>query len=479
MTSVRDEDRDEGRIEIELVEDAPPRRWARRDGGVHAAGPTAFPPQPQGGEASGGPDTEAAERGPAGRRATMAIAGGLGVAGLLVGWVVGRADRDTAAATPAAETLVAGTTPRPSFADDPALVEPDAAVISEPAAPRTTRPRPSTTTVPLLQEVSPIPGLDPALAGLPYEIVTGDVGGNLRYLDLATSTLTTVHSRRGIDTFYVGDGWVILPNGAPRANVIYDGDPEPVQVPFYAWSVMHATGSETLWQPDASLEATQMGTMIEIDETGTPTGREVDLPRYPTSVDADGTFVVDGPGGVYLVSDRGIARLTAGEIVALGPTIALVHECDPALVCEYATIDRATGARHALPALSVPNLRIDPVAWWTYTDEAVSPDGELAMVFATVAPEHGSSEVTESELVVVDLDSGEMTAMPDIHPQPWMSGVSWTADSRFAFFMSDGEVLAWSRETGEVLRAGHDETSTQRPQTFRVRPSSGTPWRDR
>lgn len=468
MSTVRDEDRDDGRIEIELVEHAPARRRARKGSGeiddrAETAVLPATPPVPAP-DSAGPPGDDRI-----GRRTVLAIAGGLGVAGLLVGWAVGRAGDDPAIATPPSEVAPATTPPPASFADDPALVEPDAAVITEPP---TTRVRPTTTSVPPVQVISPIPDVDRALIGLPYEIVSGDVSGDLHFVDLASDTLTIVDGRRGVDIFYLGDDWTLLPNGAPRSNVLYDGDTEVVLVEFDPWSVMHATGSATLWRPDNGIQGLLPFTMVEIDETGEPTGQEVDVPRYPMMVEADGTFLVDGPGGVYTVSERGTERLSAGELIAVGPAAALVNECDAAFACQYVTVNRETGERTVLSDSSLADQPLQPAAWWSNTAPAVSPDGSLAIVLVSV----GTSGVVEP--ATVDLATGATTPIAS-RIDPWLSGASWTDDSQFAFFMSSGELFAWSRATGEVLRAGPDETSTQRPQSFHMRPSDGTPWSDR
>ncbi|HWL42659.1 MAG TPA: hypothetical protein VNQ73_06935 [Ilumatobacter sp.] len=474
MAAVRDDV--EGRIEIELVEHEPPRRWARDD---PATARVPIEPEP----VAADEDADATPTEATGRGRVVGIAAGVGAAGLLIGWLAGGVGNDGNPATDAGPTgtrPVATAAPPASFGDNPALVEPDAPVLSEPT--RTTRPRATTTTtVPEARMIGPIPGVDPALVGLPYEIVTEDGRGHLQYIDLATNTITTLGAARGNDTgqLFAGDGWVIVPNGSMgSALAYYDGDPAPHRInDFDAWSVLHAPGASTWWVADETVQMGLPGTMIEIDATGTPTGATVALPTGPMEVDSDGTFLVHAPGGAYLVSSAGTSRLTTGEVIAAGATTVLARECDESLDCGYVVVDRRSGERRLLPGLS-DELSIERLWRWGMTTRSISPDGAVAMVSLPIwQPMNGGRMMNGFTTVIVDLVNGQTEPL-DVEMEPWTSGVSWTDDSQYAFLLVNGEVLAWSRETGAFLSVGSvpDDAATRRLQVFAVRPSDGTPW---
>lgn len=450
----------EGRIEIELVEHAPTRHRTR------TAPPTPPPISP-------GAPPDAETPGVPGRGRLIGIAAGIGVAGLLVGWLAG--NRNDGSPATAATSPVPGTTAPPaSFADDPALVEPDAPTTTSRPRPRVT----TTTVAPSAVVVGPIPDIDPSLIGLPYEIVTEDGRGTLQYIDLAGNSITTLDVRRGSDTgqLFVGHDWVLVPNGSASSQlVVHDGDPDPDFLSLELWSTQHAPGASTLWRADTALQSGRYGEMIEIDVTGEPTGARVPLPRQPTLVDALGSFLVSAPGGTYTVSTKGSARITTGDVAAWGRTAALVVECDESLVCGHVVVDRVSGDRRPLPNL-FPDGPIDPIGWWGQGGEWVSPDGTFAFVMTLIANGGGGAVMPQAH--IVDLTTG--AAIPiGTDAMGWVQNVRWTDDSQFAFFIDNGDMLAWSRATGEVVRAGPDERSTTRPQVFDIRPSDGTPWVDR
>lgn len=458
-----------GRIEIELVEHAPTRPRTRSE----PAPPG--PPAPDDDHA-GYADHDLRPTSTGRRVAVAAAAVGVAV-GALAGWMIADDGSDEFAA-PATTSPTATSAPPATFAGDSALVEPD-----RPAAPE--RRRPTTTTVPEVQWSSPIPDVAAALVGLPYEIVTDSGSGDLRFIDLASNTFTMVAIAGGSDTgqLLAGDGWVLVPNASTGAARVYtDGDPDPrVLDDLNPWSLFHAPGAATFWRPDQAVSEGLPGNMVEVDATGTPTGAVVAVPYSPIAVDASGAFLVQAPGGTYVLSGEATRRLNTGSVIARGPTTVLAVECDEVLVCTHVVVDRATGAHREL-ALDLDGTVVDQLGWWGQSD-SVAPDGSVAILTVSrqVPDADGPNGVARrSELVAVDLVTGGLTAI-DVGTEPYwfLSGITWTADSQYAFFLDKGEVLAYSRATGEVLRAGPDERSTSRPQAIAVRPSDGVPWAER
>lgn len=459
----------DGRIEIELVEHEPTRRRGRRE-----FDPTPAPPDPP----PAADEPSVAEPPP--RNRMFAIAAGVGAAGLLVGWLAGSAGGDdgVGAAPTRSDAVAAPTTPT-SFADDPALVEPDEPVLS---GPPTTRRRATTTTQPQVVLES-LTDLDPRLHGQPYEIVSISAGGDLLYIDLASGTVTTVDRRDlgQVDLIFAGDGWVAVPRASANAiAVFHDGDPDPAIVDEVdAWSILHINGAATLWIPDDEVLSGFGGSMFEVDAHGEPTGAAVSVPSQPLALDPTGAFLVRAPGGIYATSAAGTSRVTSGTLIAHGATHALVYECDEQLTCETLIVDRATGARRDLPGLS-PNRGFDALGWWSASaTPTISPDGRWAVIVAPVfAPAFnrtGGMELAGWSVSALDLADGTSTPL-DVAVD-WPSGVHWTADSRFAFFVGSDGLVAYDAQTGEVLPIDSPEISIAPHATaIAVRPSDGDSW---
>jgi len=473
-----DDTLDDGRIEIELTSNEPARRHRRAaqrsDHSVPAAVPIVSPTEPP-------PVAEAGEQPaapPPGRNRLIGVAAGAGVAGLLVGWLAGSAGGDDGMPDQVATvTTVAAARngPPPSFADDPSLVEPDAAVLT-PAA--DAEPRQTTTDAPVAVE-SHLLRLDPRLVGLPYEIVTAASGGEVEYIDLASGTITIVDGPAGADTgfLFAGDTWTLIPSGSRGGALLYDErDAVPRRIENHEpWGILGIPGSPTLWMPDDNVLMNRPGSMLEVTPDLEPTGVRITVPASPATIEPPGNFIVPASGGTYIVSGDGIGRITTGRLIALGQTAALAEECDEQLACKYVVIDRATSERRDLPGL-VRGAPLESVGWWTLGGHAISPDGRLALVGL---PEYdrdrvGNGYSVTQQLAVIDLATGQTTPLTE-ETGYIQSVVRWTADSQFAFFMTNGEVFAYVAATGELLPARPDDASTMRRQAFELRPSDGNP----
>jgi hypothetical protein len=465
----------EGRIEIELTSNEPARhhrRAAHRSGSpVEIAGPAVAPTRP----ALAAPASAERATVPPGRNRLLGVAAGAGVAGLLVGWLAGSAGGDGGTLEPAATVATvptAGNGPQPSFGENPSLVELDAPVLTTAAD----RQRPVTTPSPVVE--SHLLGLDSRLVGLPYEIVTAGAGGEIQYVDLARGMITVVDGPASANTgmLFAGDTWTLVPSGPTGGALLYDdGDPVPRRIEnVEPWVLFGIPGSPTLWMPTDDVQMGRPGQMMEVTPDLEPTGVRIDVPAAPVMIEPPGNFVVPAASGVYIVSGDGVSRLTTGRLIALGPTVALAEECDEQLTCKYVVIERATGERRDLPGL-VRGAPFESVGWWAQSSQTISPDGGFAMVLLAEyerLTDRGGHMVTP-RLAVVDLVTGQTTPLTEA-TGGIQSVVRWTADSQFAFFMTDGEVFAYVAGTGELLRAEPDDVSAIRPQAFDLRPSAGT-----
>lgn len=454
----------DGRIEIELVEHDPGKRWSRRAVAEQGA-PDSPPPT-----AAGRPDDDARPhpadgRPPArGQRRLVALTAGVGAAGLLIGWLAGNAGDD-----PVADTAVSApptvTTAPPSFTDDPALVEPEPPVLDPTTTGRPRpRPRPTSTTLPPL-EIAPLEGLDPRLVGLPYELVTELPGGGLLYINLADATLTTMPRRGEGGRVLAGDGWVAVPS--PSANtlhVIFDGVEGFAPLPTDVWQVFHASGAATMWLADNDVLTGQPGAVREVDAHGDPTGRAVEVPTLPAMYDGAGAFIVTVGGDWFAVSADGSSRLTTGALLAASATAALVEECDEQLMCTVSVVDRQTGARRTL---AMPPPSVSGAGAWIPEGASISPDGR----FATMTVQN-PAQAYRWQLIAIDLTTEAVHVLAD---DSYVPAVRWTADSRFAFFAHFTEIAAFDTSTGEVVPVLTDQGSAN-PYAFDMHPSTGSPW---
>lgn len=462
------DERESGRIEIELTETQPPR-WAsgRAAGDPNPpAGPV--PPAPPG--ARQPPLVDA-------RWKTAAIAALVGIGGLFVGWAAGASgDGDRLAAPPAATTADtdAPETTEAGFGDDPALVEPEAAEITADSDPE-----PTTTTDPPV-EIEPIE-LDPRLAGLPYELVLPGRLGGVRYLDLATSMLTTVEGSRRSESgaLLTGSGWTLIQSTSSGAWRLWrDGSTEAEATQFdqFGLTLMNWADTSTVWTGTEVYYYGTGGELVEQTPDGTPTGRSIAVDGRALGFDINGVLLVAAPGGVYAVAPDGTtSRLTPGTLLAYSATAVLAKECDEALTCSMVVTDRTTGERRTLP-WSSDMWPADLAFRWGGIPQVpnVSPDGRLAAVTLTrIEPEDEGSFSTHTQFVVIDLFTGETTVVAD-DSQPFDGG-SWSDDSRFLFTMVGGTLEAFEASTRELIPVADSVfVSSQSFPSFGVRPSPST-----
>jgi hypothetical protein len=217
--------------------------------------------------------------------------------------------------------------------------------------------------------------------------------------------------------------------------------------------------------------------MIEVDASGEPTGASVEVPTHPFGIDSAGAFLVDAPGGAYAVTAAGTVRLTTGIVVAYGATAAVVYECDEALTCTTLVVDRTTGERREIPGL-FPDRHPERAGWWgPGGSEAISPDGRWAVLITPViepSPGGAGGAIHTWSVTSVDLTGGTATQL-DVDVD-WPSGLQWTTDSAFAFFMGADGLLAYDATTGEVLPVEAAGSTLQMPAAVAVRPTDGNAW---
>jgi hypothetical protein len=175
-------------------------------------------------------------------------------------------------------------------------------------------------------------------------------------------------------------------------------------------------------------------------------------PEAEVAADGAGGLVFRATGGVYAGTTAGPRRITTGALLAAGPTRWLVLECDDAHRCRPYAVDRATGARRAVPAALPAEVPRGVVA----------PDGRTAAMLrvrrdGTVVP------------YLLDLASGASRPLGLEVDQPGAGNLVWSPDSRWLFTTAtDGMVTGVDPATGRPTELG---ISLQTPASLAVRPA--------
>jgi len=196
-----------------------------------------------------------------------------------------------------------------------------------------------------------------------------------------------------------------------------------------------------VWADTAAQGSPDVMTLVDWQGRSTPTHFVVPAGWSAVGATSDGagSVLLAAPdGATYQARPDGRRLVTAGTLLASGPTGYLVSECDAASKCRMSVLDRKTGTRKVLASSFTP-----------YLDGAglISPDGKTAAVVDLASV--GSSAV---RLSLVDLSSGvEHPLGADIGTPIRDSSMIWAPDSRRLFVATDtGRVAVVDRTTGQV-----------------------------
>jgi hypothetical protein len=155
--------------------------------------------------------------------------------------------------------------------------------------------------------------------------------------------------------------------------------------------------------------------------------------------DGNGALLVRAAGGVYVADGSSEVRLTTGEILAVGPTTAIVRECDESLACGVWRVDRRSGERTPVTDSVIVAANADR-GLIGITGSTVSPDGAVVVV---------RSEVDGDESwVIVDTVDGRQIAVPGVGGSTPML---WSADSSAAVYLSGDHLRLFDRAAGTVV----------------------------
>jgi hypothetical protein len=254
-----------------------------------------------------------------------------------------------------------------------------------------------------------------------------------------TRTVVPDLGSSGPVSFVVGpDRAIVRPLDFVPGYEVRDGEPA------HELSGEFRSGGVALPGPDRDHVWVQTGagrnaSMTLVGFDGRPTHTAIPIPRGGTFATADGSgyLLFELTGGVYRATPDGLRRVTAGQVLAAGPTRWLTVECDARHNCLPTVIDRVTGDRHTLPA---------SLARYFPGGGVISPDGRTAALFR--------AEFTGYlALHLIDLATGDdrptgvTLAPPSDLPGPFV----WSPDSRWLFAADSHEDLtAIDNRTGRV-----------------------------
>ncbi len=350
---------------------------------------------------------------------------------------------DTGASGPPVtdESDAAAATP---VADGTGESGPESADSGRQAAPR---PRGARTNVTLPGPQTGTVTLHPALDGADFRIV-GVVGSNTTAeIDVRAEEMVTRNwGAVNLEQFpaVIGEGW-IMSLGARSGSVrvlTADGHQSNPRLGG-PWSLVPAEGGDRFWRP-TDPQSAPFVRFEEVDRAGEPTGTTIETDGvWPAGVDPAGGILTVVQGSTYAIGPDGVELVGEGEMVAVSETHAVLHRCDETLACDLVLVDRSTGAdRHidggpdVLPAAEFEGFSLR---------SELAPDG--AAVGVVTSDDRG-----RPTLYMVDTGSGETQTLSE-EPE---SGISWSPDGRFGFFVEAAVLKFYDRVTGTVETAGPD-----------------------
>jgi hypothetical protein len=221
-------------------------------------------------------------------------------------------------------------------------------------------------------------------------------------------------------SFVVGKGWAMVrPLDFVAGYIVADGRAagELSGVLGRGGEVLPGPDGSHVWLLDFHGSATK-ARLVDVD--GRSANTSITIPADMTDAQPDGTgyLVINATGGVYMARPDGLRRVTAGTLMAVGPTRWLVAECDDQHRCQAVVIDRVSGARHIVtgvkPVVSGPT-------------GVISPDGSTAALDET-------DDVGVGSLHLVDLGSGRDRRVKAF-AQAWADPdkIVWSPDSAWLF----------------------------------------------
>ncbi len=291
--------------------------------------------------------------------------------------------------------------------------------------------------------IAPIPDIDVGLVGLDRgAAVHIDLGAG-SMATWATPDVGAVPDLFHVDTAVIGissDGDVSFRS---FAGAVMDSRTDPADTP--GSPRYQGSDDRLVWRPDATGETYELVPMPFHDVAGRSAWQTIDVAApsvYGTN--GAGGLVYEQGGDIFVSDASGPERLTSGELVAIGPTTALVHECDDAGQCGNVRVD-AAGER--TPVAGPPGAAL-PVEPRVAVDGSFSPDGDAMLVQLPANMVDGASTSEEDKEWAL-VDWATLITLPAPPPDRG-AAVHWTDDSRYAFYLSDDRIHLFDRDAARV-----------------------------
>lgn len=287
-------------------------------------------------------------------------------------------------------------------------------------------------------------------------VVLGD-GGSIGYLDLdaATASVWSVPAFGGSnapDLFSNGTTVTVLRAGTQKGFVTEFGSPgllepdEGASLPGFPRYPGPTPG--TVWSPVDGRTDGVGHQLLAIDGTIVPNGGAIYLDNSELlGDDATGRLVARVGGDVFVVGLDDAAKLTDGELLALGPNYALVRSCGDVFACSVQRVRRSDGQvlDDGQPSPEVVEVLGDirPVVEPNRSPRlggTMSPDGGAAFV-------RGATLSNTAEWLVVDFAAvGRFVVPAPVNGQP----IVWNAEGSVAVYLAENGVTIVERSTGRV-----------------------------
>lgn len=339
----------------------------------------------------------------------------------------------------------------PTPVPPPPTPVPTQSVVSRTAA-TTQTPRPST--LPLLTDPAPVSPRTTDLNGPVLGITAGwELFGlgpdSMVRIELAKGRLTRtavpgLRSGGSVDFLVGPDRAVIRPLDFVPGFAIEDGRnaTDLAGALDHGGPLIPGPDAGHVWADTAAQGSQDVMTLVDWQGRLTPTHFVVPT-GWPSVVgatsDGAGNVLLTAPdGATYQARPDGRRLVTAGTVLASGPTGYLVSECGAARKCQTLVLDRRTGTRKVLKFAIIPHLGGTGL---------ISPDGKTAAVVDV--PHVGSSAV---RLSLVDMTSGAVHPLGAGIGTPIRdASMIWAPDSRRLFVATDtGRVAVVDRTTRTV-----------------------------
>lgn len=283
--------------------------------------------------------------------------------------------------------------------------------------------------------------------------------GAMAFVDLDTGTSSTwsvpfIGGTNAPDLVSIDDEILVISAGGTDGYVSTFGETRPFELTDGAASPgfprFPASSPDTVWSPlDTGADGVDHE-IVTIGDTAdsTKASGEVTLDNSELlGEDGTGRLVARVSGDVFVVDAVGTARLTDGDLLALGPNHALVRNCDDSLRCSVELIDRTSGA--TAPSGDWPPGLSDAIS----DAQSVREPGRSPRLSGTISPDGGAAFVRRSSAgdsvwLLVDFASGVAFDVPaPTFGQP----ILWNEDNSAAVYLSDDGVQVVERSMQRSL----------------------------